>query len=420
MAEIGRNWAGNLAFTAERLVSPANVDEVRLALAAASRARAVGTRHSFNTIADTPGLLLSTARLTDAPVIDETARTVTVGAGVRYGELGRELEAAGWALANLASLPHISVAGAIATGTHGSGDGVRSLAAAVAGLEFVTAAGEVVTLRRGDADFDGAVVSLGALGIVTRVTLDIEPSFHVAQHVFEQLPLQNALENLDAVTGAAYSVSLFTTWRDPDTIDMAWLKRRADAATGVPATLLGARPATIARHPLPGLPGDICTTQLGEAGAWIDRLPHFRLDFTPSNGDELQTEYLVPRDRAVEALRHVRELSAQIAPLLLVNEIRTVAADELWLSPAYRQDVVGLHFTWQSRQAEVERLLVDLEQRLLPLAARPHWGKLFMADAVALREAYPRLDDFRALADRYDPQHVFRNRFLDAVFGDEG
>lgn len=417
-AEIGRNWAGNLAFAAERIVAPESVDEVREALSGARTVRAVGSRHSFNTIADTTGVLLSTSRLIAAPEIDEAQRTVTVGAGMRYGELGSELQRAGWALSNLASLPHISVAGAIATGTHGSGDSVSSLAAAVAGLELVTANGELVTLRRGDADFNAAVVSLGALGIVTRVTLDIEPTFDVSQHVFEGLPLDRVLEQFDAVTGAGYSVSMFTTWRTPELIDQAWVKRRADAAAPAPTELLGARPATVAHHPLPGLSGEFCTEQLGEPGAWIDRLPHFRLDFTPSNGDELQTEYLVPRERALEALRAVHSLAPQLAPLLQVNEIRTVAADELWLSPAYGHDVVGLHFTWLPVQAEVERVLVELEERLLPLGARPHWGKLFAAESAALHAAYPRLGDFHSLAERYDPEHMFRNTFLDGVFGD--
>ncbi|GAB2517757.1 FAD-binding protein [Paramicrobacterium agarici] len=415
--EIGTNWAGNLTYGAERIVAPTTVDEVREALAGASRVRAVGSRHSFNTIADTTGLLLATSGLAAAPVIDERAATVTVGAGIRYGDLGAALQQRGWALANLASLPHISVAGAIATGTHGSGDRVPSLAAAVAGLELVTANGDVVTLRRGDIDFNAAVVSLGALGIVTSVTLDIEPTFEVSQHVYESLALERVLDSFDAITSLGYSVSMFTTWRDPQTIDQVWVKRRTDADAPAPAELLGARPATVARHPLPGISAEFCTAQLGEPGAWVDRLPHFRLDFTPSNGDELQTEYLVPRARIAEALDVMREMAPRVAPLLQVNEIRTVPADELWLSPSNGHDVVGLHLTWLPAQSEVERLLVELEERLLPLGARPHWGKLFAADSPALHEAYPKLADFRGVAERYDPRGVFRNDFLRRVFG---
>lgn len=415
---VGKNWAGNLAYGAERIVAPATISEVQEVLSGASQVRAVGSRHSFNTIADTGGVLLATSRLDSAPVIDEVARTVTVGAGTRYGELGAELQRAGWALSNLASLPHISVAGAIATGTHGSGNRVPSLAAAVAGIEFVTAASDIVTLRRGDDDFTAAVVSLGALGIVTRVTLDIEPTFEVSQHVYEKLSLERVLTDFDEVTSMGYSVSMFTTWSDSDTLDQVWLKRRTDADAPAPAEVLGARPATVARHPLPGISAEFCTAQLGEPGAWIDRLPHFRLDFTPSNGDELQTEYLVPRTRIAEALNVMRELAPRVAPLLQVNEIRTIPADELWLSPAYGRDVVGLHLTWLPAQAEVEALLAELEERLLPLGARPHWGKLFVADAASLHAAYPKLAQFRGVADRYDPNGVFRNDFLKRAFGD--
>ncbi|MCW4458710.1 FAD-binding protein [Microbacterium sp. MPKO10] len=419
--EIGTNWAGNLAFGAQRIVAPTTAREVQDVLADAAstgaRVRAVGSRHSFNTIADTPGVLLATSALDSAPVIDEAARTVTVGAGIRYGELGAELQRAGWALSNLASLPHISVAGAIATGTHGSGNRVPSLAAAVAGLELVTASGDIVTLRRGDADFDAAVVSLGALGIVTRVTLDIEPTFDVAQHVYERLPLERVLENFDAISGAGYSVSMFTTWRDPDTVDQVWVKRRVDADAAAPTDMFGALPASVARHPLPGISAEFCTAQLGAPGAWIDRLPHFRLDFTPSNGDELQTEYLVPRTRIGDALEVMRAMHERVAPLLQVNEIRTVPADDLWLSPAYGHDVVGLHLTWLPAQADVEVLLAELEERLLPLGARPHWGKLFAADSAALHAAYPKLADFRGVAERYDPNSMFRNDFVRRVFG---
>lgn len=409
---IGTNWAANHSYRAARIEAPGSVDEVRRLLDSATAVRALGTRHSFNTIADSVDLLISTSRLTTAPVIDKDARTVTVGAGTRYGDLATELHAAGWALSNLASLPHISVGGAIATGTHGSGDNVGSLAESVRDIELVTASGDVLQLRRGDADFDGAVVSLGALGVVTRVTLAIEPSYTIEQYVYERLPFATLAEHFDAVTGGAYSVSVFSTWRDPDTIDQVWLKRRLDTDAPAPASLFGATPASANRHPLPGISAVNCTPQLGLSGAWLDRLPHFRMNFTPSNGTELQTEYLVPRTAAVAALWAVRSLADRIAPLLQVNEVRTVAADELWLSPAFGTDVVGIHFTWLQRQTEVEALLPVIEAALAPFAARPHWGKVFTTDAAALARVYPRLNDFRALAARLDPECVFVNEFL--------
>ncbi|TQL48805.1 xylitol oxidase [Homoserinimonas aerilata] len=405
------NWAGNLAYGATRLHTPSTVDEVRMLVAGATRIRALGTRHSFNTIADTRHELLSTERL-DAPArIDEASRTATVGAGTRYGVLARQLDDAGWALAAMASLPHISVGGAIATGTHGSGDRSGSLATAVSALELVTASGDLVTLRRGDPDFAGAVVSLGALGVVTAVTLDIEPAYDVEQHVYERMPWAALTTHLDEITGAAHSVSLFTTWSDPDTIDQLWLKRRGDRDAPLPAELFGALPATEQRHPLPGVPAQNCTPQLGVPGRWLDRLPHFRLEFTPSNGEELQSEYLVPREHAVAALSAVRALSPRIAPLLFVSEVRTIAADELWLSEAHGGDMVGLHFTWKPRQREVEALLPTLEAALAPFGARPHWGKLFAAGD--LSSLYPRASDFAKLRARLDPERKFGNEFLE-------
>ncbi|GHD41516.1 FAD-binding protein [Mycetocola manganoxydans] len=410
---LGTNWSGNYAYGATRIEAPASVDAVRALLSGATAVRALGTRHSFNPIADSADLVISTELLRFAPVLSTEDRTVTVGAGIRYGDLATDLQAAGWALPNLASLPHISVGGAIATGTHGSGNAVPSLAASVAGLEIVLASGDVLELRRGDPDFDGAVVSLGALGIVTRVTLDIVPTFDIEQSVFEGLPFAAVEENLDAITGAAYSVSMFTTWRNPDVLDQVWLKRRAGVDVAAPSELFGAVAAPADRHPLPGISAINCTPQMGVAGAWLDRLPHFRLDFTPSNGEELQSEFLVPRAHAIDALRAVRALADQIAPLLQVCEIRTFAADTLWLSGAYETDAVGLHFTWLKEQAQVEALLPTLEAALAPFSARPHWGKVFTPDPQSLERVYPRLGDFRALAARLDPSRVFVNEFLE-------
>lgn len=408
------NWAGNVRFGAERVETPATVDEVRAVLAASRRVRALGSGHSFNLIADTDGTLLSTARLAAPPRIDADARTVSVGAGTRYGDLAPLLEAEGWALANLASLPHISIAGAVATGTHGSGDGVGTLSSAVAALEIVTPAGGVARLSRGDADFDGAVVSLGALGIVTEVVLDIEPTFAVSQRVYERLPLDVALAEFDAVMGAAYSVSMFLRWTEPDVVDQVWTKARGDASPRLPG---GVAEAAEQVHMLAGVSPAATTAQRGVPGPWLDRLAHFRLSHTPSNGAELQSELLVPRAHAVEALRILRGYAEVIAPLVQVTEVRSMKADDLWLSPAYGTDAVGIHFTWQQRQPEVEAVVATLEEALAPLGARPHWGKLTRLDRDAIAAAWPRFDDFAALVERYDPEGKLRNPFLDRVLG---
>ncbi len=414
-----RNWAGNYGYQAPRIAHPANMAELQDLVANAGKVSALGSRHSFNDIADTSGTLVVLDLLDAGISVDTQNMTVTVSGGTRYGTLAAELQRRGFALHNLASLPHISVAGAVATATHGSGDGNGNLATAVAALELVTADGTVITARRGDPGFAGMVVGLGALGIVSRLTLDIEPSFDVAQTVFEGLDWEQILESFDALTSSAYSVSLFTDWSG-STVGQAWLKNRTDRAVlpaGLPEFFSGA-PATQARHPLPGVSGSNCTQQLAVPGPWSDRLAHFRMEFTPSKGDELQSEYLIPREHAVEALRAMRSLSGLVTPLLLIGEVRTIAADELWLSPNYGRDGIGLHFTWRQDEPAVRALLPLLEAELAPFAARPHWGKLFHGDAASLAPLYPRFADFTALAGRLDPAGKFRNAFLDrTVFG---
>ncbi len=410
-------WAGNLTYGAARVHEPRTVEQVQEVVAGARRVRALGTRHCFNDLADTEHDLVRLDGLDPDVRVDADARTVTVAAGTRYGALARVLHAQGWALHDLASLPHISVAGAVATATHGSGDRSRNLAAAVAAVDLVTADGTLRHVARGDADFPGVVVGLGALGVVVRVTLDVEPTYDVAQEVHTDLPWDVVLEHLDDVTASADSVSLFTDWTGP-AVQQVWRKTRLTAGARYErrTELFGARPAPGPLHPLPGIDPVHCTEQLGVPGPWHERLPHFRLEFTPSNGDELQSEYLVPRERAAEAFAALRGLAPVVAPLLQVSEVRTVAGDDLWLSTASGGDRVALHFTWHPRQAEVEAVLPRLEAALAPLGARPHWGKLFASLGTPgsdPRTLYPRLDDFRALVARTDPEGTFRNAFVD-------
>jgi xylitol oxidase len=405
------NWAGNLAYSVDAIAEPSSRDELRDLVREAPAVRVLGSRHSFNRIADTSGLLVSTGRLPAHVEVDSERRIARVSGGMRYGEVARTLHADGWALGNLASLPHISVSGAIATGTHGSGDRNRSLAGSVAGLEILTSDGDIRMLRRGDDEFDGAVVSLGALGVVLDVELDIEPAFEVSQTVYERVAWEDALVDLSAVTSIGYSVSMFSTWRDVDTVDQVWVKARTDG-TPAPAHVLGATPASGQRHPLPGEAADSTTRQGGVPGPWLDRLPHFRLEFTPSRGAELQSEYFVSRKHAPAAIRALKPLAPRIAELLLVNEVRTVASDDLWLSGAYARDTVGLHFTWRPDQPAVEALLVDIEAALEPFEPRPHWGKVFTMSADRIRSRYARVEDFVALRAEWDPRGVFRNDYL--------
>jgi xylitol oxidase len=402
------------------LLEPQSVDELRRIVTASRRLRALGTRHSFSPVADTTGDLVSVARLPRRLEIDPEQRTATVSAGLRYGEVVPELDAAGFALANLGSLPHISVAGACATGTHGSGRTNKVLASAVAAVEFVTAGGDLVRMGRDDERFAGAVVALGRLGVVTALTLDLVPSFEVRTQVHLGLPAAATFEHLDAVMGAAYSVSLFTQWADPLEFQV-WNKHRMDDAgdarggPGTPALAdeLGARPAGEPWHPVPGMPAENATEQLGVPGRWHARLPHFKLEFTPSSGEELQTEYFVDRSDGPAALAAVAEVRDVVAPVLQVGEIRSIARDDLWLSGAGGRDTLALHFTWFEDMQAALPAVAAVEQALAPFAARPHWGKVFTTPAPTVRSLYPRLADANALAREFDPDGVFRNAFVE-------
>ncbi|GAB3985395.1 D-arabinono-1,4-lactone oxidase [Plantactinospora veratri] len=412
-----RNWAGNVDFRAGRLHRPNSLTELRSLVAGSDRIRALGTGHSFNRIADTTGDLVSVAGLPPVLEIDRAAGTVTVSAALRYGDLVGELDRAGFALHNLGSLPHISVAGACATGTHGSGPGNGNLATAVAALELVTADGDLLTLRRGDDDFLGAVVGLGALGVVTRLTLDLVPAFEIAQYVYDDLPRDQLDAHAAEILGGGYSVSLFTDWTGPR-INQVWRKRRVDGADGGAAEphWYGGTLAAEPRHPVPGMSAVHCTEQLGVPGPWHARLPHFRLEFTPSSGEELQSEYFVPREHLGAAMAALDGIADRIAAVLQISEIRTIAADELWLSPSHRRDSAALHFTWVKETEAVLPVLAAIEERLAPYAPRPHWGKLFVTPPEQLRDRYDRYADFAKLARRYDPSGKFRNEMLDRYF----
>ena len=363
MTAARTNWAGNVTFRAARHHRPTSIGQLQALVARADRVRALGTGHSFNRLADTEGDLVSVAGLPKLLEIDSTGRTVTVGAGMRYGELGSPLHEKGFALHNLGSLPHISVAGAVATGTHGSGCSNGNLSTAVRALQLVTPDGETVALDRDrdGATFPGAVVALGALGIVTHLTLALVPAFEIRQYVYDGLPYDRLIEHLDEILSAAYSVSVFTDWREPVSCQV-WLKRRTGDHTQEPTSRwLGARLADGPRHPLAGMSPAACTPQLGQAGPWHERLPHFQLGSTPSRGEELQSEYFVARESAAGALGAVARLTAQVAPVLQTAEIRTIAADDLWLSPAYRRDSVALHLTWIADAIAVAPVVAAVE-----------------------------------------------------------
>jgi xylitol oxidase len=405
MDEQVRNWAGNVTFGAATLHRPSTVEELRRLVAGTARIRALGSGHSFSAIADSPGALVSVAGL--PPRVDIQGSTATVSAGMRYGEIAPHIYAAGLALPNLGSLPHISVAGAVATGTHGSGKGQGGLATAVSRLELVTADGSLRTLSRTDADFPGSVVSLGALGIVTTITLDLVPAVAMQQWVYTNLPWERVDDEL---LDSAYSVSLFTDWRGP-AVSQVWLKH-VEGAFDAPPLWRGARRSDVQLHPVAGVDPVSTSEQLGVPGPWHERLPHFKLDFTPSSGDELQSEYFVPRRVVRGAIAAIAEISDVVAPVLQVSEIRTIAADDLWLSPAYGRDSVALHFTWIADLAKVLPAVYAVEHQLAPFDPRPHWGKVYAITAEALRAKYDRMADFARLTDA-----KFTNTYLRSVLG---
>ncbi|GAB3887647.1 D-arabinono-1,4-lactone oxidase [Spirosoma agri] len=413
-----KNWAGNYTYSTDRLYSAKSIEQVQELVKKYAKLKVLGSRHCFNGIADSTNNFISLADMNQVVALDEKARMVTVDANMRYGQLAPYLDGKGYALHNLASLPHISVAGACATATHGSGVKNGNLSTAVAGLELVTADGELKKLSRDkDGDtFRAAVVNLGALGVVTKVTLDIQPTFMVRQDVYENLPLDQLNDHFEAIMSGGYSVSLFTDWQKKR-INEVWIKRRVEEGSKIEAKpeYFGASLATKNLHPITEISAENCTEQMGVPGPWYERLPHFKMGFTPSSGKELQSEYFVPRKNAVDAILAVEQLRDHISPHLLISELRTIEADDLWMSMAYKQPSLAIHFTWKQDWASVSKVLPMIEKALEPFGPRPHWGKLFTLSAPKLQSRYEKLTDFKKLVKEYDPQGKFRNAFLDST-----
>src|SRR3954467_2477920 len=413
--EARTNWSGNYKYSTDHLEKPKTVEELQQVVRNCKKLRALGARHSFNRIADSASAPVSLENLQSMSV-DKKSRTVTVGAGVRYGELAPYLQSNGFALHNLASLPHVTVVGACATATHGSGSKNGNLSTAVSGLEIVTANGDIVTLsRHGDGDrFHGAVVGLGALGVVSKITLDVMPTFDVSQVVYENLPFSQLEKHLDEIFASGYSVSLFTDWQNHRATQV-WIKRRIEngKTPEMKPEFFGAKLATHKLHPLAGHSAENCTEQMGIPGPWYERLPHFRMNFTPSSGAELQSEYFVPRDKAYQAILAVEQLRDKVTPHLFITEFRTIEADDLWLSPCYQRESLAIHFTWKPEWEAVKALLPQIEEKLKPFDARPHWAKLFTMAPSRVQSQYAKLNSFKDLVTTYDSDGKFRNQFIE-------
>ncbi|MHA6249933.1 FAD-binding protein [Pontibacter sp. CAU 1760] len=410
-----QNWARNLKYSTSNVHYPKTVAEVQAIVRESDQVKALGSRHSFNRIADSHVNQISLQEMNKVVALDKNAHTVTVEGGAKYGDFATYLHENGYALPNLASLPHITVIGACATATHGSGVKNGNLATAVSGIEFVNAAGEVVTLTKqqdGEA-FYGAVVGLGALGVVTKVTLDLLPTFRVKQLVYRNLPMEDLQDKFEELQDLGYSLSLFTNWKNKN-ISEAWIKSRVEEgeATTPAPELWGAKLATQNMHPIETESAEHATEQLGKPGPWYDRLPHFKMGFNPSVGRELQSEYFVPIEHAYEAMMAIQELSEQISPHLFISEIRTIKADDFWMSPCYKRTCVAFHTTWKQDEEKVMTLLPLMEEKLAPFNPIPHWAKLFTMSPADLQAKYQRLDDFKQLIATYDPKGKFRNDYL--------
>jgi xylitol oxidase len=417
LAQTGKikNWAGNLEYSTDKINYPTSLEEVQQLVKKCSKLKALGTKHCFNTIADSKYNFISLKQMNKVVALDTNARTVTIEGGMKYGELCPWLNDKGFALHNLASLPHISVAGACTTATHGSGIKNGNLSTAVSALEFVTAEGNVIHLSKNDGEkFNAVVVGLGAIGVITKVTLNIQPTFMMRQYVYEKLPMAQMKDHFDEIVSAGYSVSLFTDWQT-ENINELWIKSRVDDVANKVARpdFFGAKPAIKNLHPIVELSAENCTEQMGVPGPWYERLPHFKMGFTPSSGKELQAEYFVPRHNAVDAILAIARMGKQIGPHLFISEIRTIDADNLWMSPCYKQPSVTIHFTWKQEWDAVSKLLPVIEKELAPFHAKPHWGKLFTMPAAKLESLYEKLPDFKKMVADYDPHGKFRNEFLE-------
>jgi len=408
-----KNWAGTVTFQDSSAEYPETLDSLKQAISSSSRVRARGSAHCFNDIADTSAASINLEKMPQEIQINKDSQTVRVPAGLKYGELATALHERGWAIHNMASLPHISVAGAVATATHGSGVGNGNLATAVRSLELVLPDGTTKRISQGDEDFEGYVVGLGLTGVVVNLDLAIEPTFNISQTVYRGMSRETYAANIKEIMSLAYSVSYFTTWAATGGGEV-WAKFKSGATA--PTKLFEAYPATSNRHPLPGLNPEPCTEQMGVSGPWHLRLPHFKMEFTPSAGDEIQSEFFVDINDAPAAFAALEKIAPQINEILWVSEIRAIAADQLWMSPHFQRDSIGIHFTWKKVDAVYEMVKV-VEAVLAPFKYRPHLGKVFSASPQYLESVMPKMADFKQLVNEIDPNNKFGNEFTDKLLG---
>jgi len=411
-----KNWAGNLTFSAKEYIEIDSISKLQSIVSKASGVKVLATGHSFNDIADTNQTQISIKNLSNKIEIDSIKKVVLVPAGMQYADVCRYLETKGWALFNTASLGEITVAGAMLTGTHGSGSNNPVLSDCVEGIEMVLESGEIFNISREDSDeFFGFVISLGALGVFTKLKLKIVESFSIKQFVYENIGIQSISENFDDVFDKSYSVSYFSNWKKNST-GQIWMKfLDNNNFPQLPSVWLDGNIANANQHPVKVNDPSPCTDQMGVSGKWLYRLPHFKLDSSPASGDEVQTEYLVDRAYVSHYIDELSNIGDEIAARVYATEIRTIKADDLWLSGAHGRQTVGFHFTWKKSDS-LQTFLPKIEEILGNHNGRPHWGKLFSTPRENLIGRYPKYSNFEDLLKKYDPNKKFRNSFINRYF----
>ncbi len=421
-----RNFGRNLQFTPDRYVRVRSVEELQSVVREGKRIRPVGAAHSWSPAFVTDDTVVSLDRMRAVRSIDRERMQVTVEGGMRLRELSRVLDQQGLALANLGSIDAQAVAGVIATGTHGTGAGFRCLGAQVARLELIDGTGRSVTLERGQPELDGAVVGLGALGIIHAVTFDVVEAFRLHDRTASE-PFDEVIERLDAEIAendhfkvwwfcpeSEAIVYRYQRTKEPpnDSRVRRWFKERV-IAVAVYRSLLALGQLRDRRW-IPRFNRFLTR----EAGRPLDRITPSYIGFlTPSPPVHRETEWAFDVADAKPLLREYRRLLPTDGHTYnFIQELRFSKADDLWMSPAYGRDSIWLSLYNVDRH-HWDAQLAKFEAFAREHGGRPHWGKEATFDRDYLRSQYPRFDDFVALARKFDPEGKFRNPWLDGILG---
>jgi FAD-linked oxidoreductase len=428
------NWARNQSCRPAEICRPDSLEALRRrvgeARAAGRKLRLAGAGHSWSPLACTDGCLISLSRLDRVVEIDAAARTATVEAGMSMGRLVEALDEQGLALPTIGGMLRQSVGGTIATATHGTGAAYGNLATAVTRLESLTPAGELRSWTADASGFHGAVVSLGALGPVVRLTLQCEPAFGVRSEEYP-LPIEGLVRHLDQYLAEndyfqffdlVHTERAYLFCMNRDAAGMAaksrWRRLREWVAAGMETLSSSAAMWLTDKLPL-AIPLSqkvaLVTLLSGKTrlGRSFEVLSHENIGFRYR-----ELEVAIPRERAAEAVRAVRKMvKDQGLRVDMPITYRFVKADGLWLSPAYGRDTCYVSFATARRDpAFVESFFDEAERLMRRFDGRPHWGKCFSSKREYFQRAYPKWQDFDALRARLDPERAYANDMIDALF----